>query len=320
MKLANNLAASIAALLGSSAAWAAAPCATAPALGVTCYPPEVVSLSTPAGKQTYIIPAWTLGNYGTTAATVAANFSLVQYENFANNVHADAMVSGMTDDMIARLSTAMNGTAYEAPMLEAAAKRLSNTNLRRLQGAFGLTPLQTATIQAGVYASYKTTPKHAPIPGSQWWHGLQAVNGVITGTPVPVYSGQWLYDLFLDHYTVGLESVETALHQSMIYGQVKIHAGVIEIMGAVATALGIIQFFDPNAWADFKGWISEQYHNAQEALPSDPFVYVTPFPPGGGYPSGSPDPETSPTEMGTPGPVDMGVACHKDDINGELHC
>lgn len=311
MKVQTVLAAAVAVALGtSSIAQATAPCTTAAQYSISCYPPDVISLTPPAGPQTFVLPKWTLGNYGTTAAAVSANFAYVQFENFTNNVQANAMVTAMTNDMIARLSTAMAGSVYEAPMLEAAARRLSNANLRRLQGAFGLTPLQTATIAAGVYQSYKVTLKAGALPGSAWWHGIE-------GTPVPVYSGQWLYDLFLDHYTGTLESVQTALHQSMLYGQARIHAGPIEIIGVVASALGIIQFFDPNAWSDLKGWISEQYNNAKQAIPTNPFVVVTPFPQGGnvdGGPNPAPDPEDGTTELSPPGSSEMGVACHREGV------
>ncbi|MGH9562928.1 MAG: hypothetical protein ACRD3S_15870 [Terracidiphilus sp.] len=303
----------VTAALAISTAAAQAPCVIAAKYGISCNPPDVTSVTAPTGPQTYVLAAWKLGDYGTTPATVAANFAYVQYENFANNTQADAMVTGMTNDMIARLSTAMYGSSYLTLMLDAAAKRLSVTNLRRFQGAFGLTPMQAAVLASASTAvcdAYKISPKSAAIPGSQWFHQM-AKGGV--GTPWPVYSGQWLYELFLDHYTGTLESVQTALHQSMIYGQVRIKAGPLEILGAVAGALGIIQFFDPNAWQDFKGWVAEQYNNLQEAIPSAPFIIVTPFPQGGGVPDDTPnpDPEVSPTELTPPGASDVGVACHK---------
>jgi hypothetical protein len=307
------LATAVAAALGiSAAAQATAPCAVAAAYRIPCDPLTVTSVTPTTPPGTWIVAPWVLPALGSTPATVTANFSYIQVENFTTNPHLDAMFTAMTPDMLARLSTEMHqtdpGNSWTPRLLEVSMQKLSAANLRRLQGAFGSLKAYTAYASAATLDALARIPVAAPLPTSAYWYASK-------GNAAPVYSSGWLYELFLDQYTSTLEAADLSLRKSMVYAQWRMKINGLDvptIMGAVGLAFTVVSFFDPNAWADLKTWVGEEVSAFGSAAQG---VIVTPYPAYGsvGFPGGgdTPDPSTNNSEVTTPG----GPAVCADYIN-----
>jgi len=226
--------------VGASApSWAAGPalpgkhtgCMEHPAMCWEFIPvgPTLVSLP---GKPT---PAW-----GRTIAEIPTLFAHTILVNFETNKSLNAMITGMDNVMLARLSTELKAhdTQGDTPLiLEYAARQLSAANLHRLEAAFGpsLVGSALAYAPAAVQASYADTPNIAPLFLSAYWWAL--------GNTSTDNSGQlYLYDIFLDSYTAsaGGPPVNALKDTSRYMNVVVKNSVVVEVIVVTAAIFAIL--------------------------------------------------------------------------------
>jgi hypothetical protein len=224
--------------------------------------------------------AYTPGNWGSTNAEIQANFPGEIVANFTANPAINAQVTAMQSTMAAMLSTEMTrldpGNVHRPALYLAAAQHLSAENIALMRSAFGpaMDPYIEENAPALVLATYHTLPVYSPTYLSIYYYNTIGTAPLVSpSTTAP-------YDTFLMAYTSASDSVPVALRKTATYLQVRQKFGPMDVLGGAAAILGIISFFDPNAWADFKQWTS----NLPAQIPS----ITPPDWQGGGFGGGAP--------------------------------
>jgi hypothetical protein len=174
-------------------------------------------------------------NWGTSLATIPTAFGPAIEANFKNNPNLNAMVTGMDNMMLARLSTELHlhAASLTPTILAYAAQKLNGANLRRLEAVFGADamayPIGEFAPEATLTA-YGALPVPAPFPLSEaWW---QAGKGAgVTDSPGDLY----LWDLVLDSYTAGAGgAINPAIADTSRYMGMRIKESPIIVLLAVA--------------------------------------------------------------------------------------
>jgi hypothetical protein len=232
----------------------APPCWYANSLGIPCVNGLTTSnfFKGPIGAPA--LPATKPPPWGTTPTQVEAGFAQNVLYYFEVNPHLDAAVRGMQPMMLSRLSTEMAARDPSGYFtwwtLAYAATRVSAPTLRLLQAAFGTWGVGNALAYAPptVRNAYNTLPVSAPLLFSQYWVGA--------GNALPAApSSRYLYDLFLEQYLSTNDSVNVAMHKAVVYAQIRMKNAVWEGIVAVGVILGYVEFFDHDAWQDFRNWL-----------------------------------------------------------------
>lgn len=231
--------------------------------------------------------------WGTTDATVFAAFGPTILAHFKTNPLINAQITNMNWTMLARLSTELAAhdasNLYRPQIYTVAAQKLTAPALAWMRSAFGsvLDIYIADYAPAAVYTAYLRITPYPPLYlSTNWWLTKKLAPEVFPST-------MSYYDILLNQYTLAGDTTQSALHKTMIYTQRRQKAGVVEVVGTVGAVLGIIQFFDPNAWADIKQISNDWYVAIKGAYP---IVWPLPVtsPPdgsvGGGYPGGLPPP------------------------------
>jgi hypothetical protein len=181
-------------------------------------------------------PAW-----GTSPAQVQALFPYNMLLNFAENPNLDAMVSGMDNLMIARLSTelaAHDVAGYSYSVMAYAGERLSAANLHRIAAAFGPGLFSTAVayMPAATLAAYNASAATPPLFLSAYWSALNPAAAAAS----PATGDLWLYDLLLDEYTAGAGgSTTAALGAVSRYVNAKINNVILVAISLGSAFLGL---------------------------------------------------------------------------------
>lgn len=203
------------------------------------------------GTAPVAIPGEVPPNYGTTPAEVGTLFESTILANFENSPNLDAMVSGMDDMMLARLSTEL--VAHQHPsaygdyttyvLVDIMMNRLSAANLHRMAAVFGpnyfwgmqwLYPARPDMV-----AAYNALPAPVPYPLGQWW--------VSQGNALPIFGDLYLYDLFLDYYTASAGGDPAVAAQQMArYVRRKINGGLYDFVVGGAAILGLYFAMEAN--------------------------------------------------------------------------
>jgi hypothetical protein len=226
-----------------------------------------VPIALPAGAA----PAW-----GTTEAQVQALFPYNMLVNFSENPNLDAMVSGMDDVMIARLSTelaANDVSDYTYSIMAYAGERLSAANLHRLAAAFGPQVFATALayMPAGTLAAYNAAPSPAPSLLSEYWAQLNPA----AAPSAPSIGARYLYDLFLNAYTAGAGGPPAqALAAASRYVNAQIKMSFAEAVGFIAAVVGLYESATRggavadawNAASDCFAWYKDNQFPSQAAM------------------------------------------------------
>jgi hypothetical protein len=173
-------------------------------------------------------------NWGTSIATIPIAFGPAILANFRTNANLNAMVSGMDNMMLARLSTELHlhASSLTPTILAYAAQKLTGANLRRLEAVFGADAMAYPIGEfapAATLKAYGALPVPAPFPLSEaWW---QAGKGAgVTDSPGDLY----LWDLFLASYTAGAGgSINPAINDASRYMNMRIKENVVIIVLAV---------------------------------------------------------------------------------------
>lgn len=223
----------------------------------------LVSLPLQAQTLTYLgttavaIPGEVPPNYGSTPAEVGTLFESTILANFENNPNLDAMVSGMDDLMLARLSTEL--AAHTQPsaygdfttyiLADIMMNRLSAANLHRMAAVFG--PSYFWGMQwlypprPDLVAAYNALPAPVPARLGQWWVSL--------GHFFPSVGDSYLYDVFLEYYTAGPGGDRAVAAEQMArYVRRKINGGALfdfVIGGATLLSLYYAMKADPDVQA-----------------------------------------------------------------------
>jgi hypothetical protein len=188
------------------------------------------------------LPAKAAPNWGTTVANIPTLFAYNILLNFERNPNLDAMVSGMDQFMLARLSTelyAHDASHYTPSILAYAAEKISGLNLRRLEASFGpaLMASAMAYAPAATLAAYNSySPWVNPLSETWWQSGAGAG---VTDSPGQLY----MYDLFLDSYTAGAggppnPAIKDA--QRYITARVKNLVAIVAVVAAITTTVAAI--------------------------------------------------------------------------------
>jgi hypothetical protein len=227
-------------------------------------------------------------SWGTTEASIFANFASTIYSNFTTNTQLNAMITAADNFMLGRLSTelAAHDTAGYTPLiLQAAAAQLSAAQLSRLRSAFGPTLVNAAVAYApaAVQSAYYATPIATPLPLSQYFYA-------VTGMPrMAELDSMYMYDLFLDAYTSpGLPGVQTAQATTARYINQNIKVSFIDIIVVVAAVIGIAE---SKTAANVADWVVEQaadYASYGTSTEAAPFGYHNLGFPGPLMPAGAP--------------------------------
>jgi hypothetical protein len=190
------------------------------------------------------LPAKTSPAWGTSVAQIPLLFAGVIYSNFqkATAANLNAMVTGMDDYMLARLSTELKAhdTSGLTPyILATAAEKVSAANLHRLAASFGPAPIAAALnfAPAAVKMAYgSTTLAPTPQPLSAYWWSLGKGAGVVDS------SDMYLYDLVLDSYTAGAGGPTTsAVQDATRYFNRKIKVGAVDV---IVVAAALLAFYE----------------------------------------------------------------------------
>jgi hypothetical protein len=199
-----------------------------------------------AGTALIKLPAKAAPQWGTTVANIPTLFAYNILLNFERNPNLDAMVSGMDQFMLARLSTelyAHDVNGYTPSILAYAAEKLSGYNLRRLEAQFGPALMASAMeyAPAATLAAYNAiTPWVNPLSETWWQSGA--------GAGVTDSLGQaYLYDVFLESYTAGAGgATNPALKDAQRYltARVKFVQELIVIGVIVGIVVGVFQILD----------------------------------------------------------------------------
>jgi hypothetical protein len=179
--------------------------------------------------------------WGTTVAQIQQDFPGSILYDFETNPNLDAVLTAMQPAMFARLSTELAAldTANDTYWILAyAAEKVSATNLRALQAAFGPAKMASALGYASpaVQAAYNALPVSAPLFSSQY--------SISLGAAAPPPDSAYIYDVFLDQYLSTNDSPTVAMHKMNLYLQVRMHGTVERIIGLIGGAFGIANFFD----------------------------------------------------------------------------
>lgn len=259
------------------------------------------------------LPAKDAPQWGTTVANIPTLFAYNILLNFETNANLDAMVSGMDQFMLARLSTelyAHDASNYTPSILAYAAEKLSGLNLRRLEASFGPALMASAMeyAPAATLAAYNTYSPWANPLSETWWQS--GAGAGVTDSPGQLY----LYDVFLDSYTAGAGgSTNPAIKDMERYmgARVKFVQEVIvvsAILGAVAAVFAILDSPTAQQLATSIGdWVSLQVILPVLAdMPPGPLVITWPAP----ISPPAPDPTipTLPPIEGDPG-ISYDVSC-----------
>ncbi len=240
--------------------------------------PANPALKVPAMKA----PAW-----GTTLSEIQSNFPTVIVQNFKSNQALETQIATIQPVMMARLSTEMarldTTGAYRPALYTAAAMHLSAKSLHLLRSGFGpvLDTYVADYAPAAVKQAYQAIKPYVPTYGSAYYNSSHAGSAALPASTMAYY------DVFLDDYTGTSDTVQVSLKHMQTYVQIRTNAGVLEVVGGISAVLGVISFFDPNAWEDFKAWVSDWYASQSAQVP--PYL---PSPYGAGYPSPSVVPTT----------------------------
>lgn len=210
------------------------------------------------------LPAFKAGNYGATPAAVMAAMPAFLLEYFETNPNLDAVITRAGPITIARMSTelaALDTTAAEYThwiLAYAIVRGVSVANLKMLHAAFGDVAMSSVLhyMSAATLAAYNTLPPGQtgviPLPYSQ-----MSVN---CGGKLPPYdlTQRYLYDLYLEHVFAGNDTLNVAVHKTMLYAQVRIHNVVvttIEVVAAVWVAtLATIDFVNGPNYTKIADW------------------------------------------------------------------
>jgi hypothetical protein len=181
-------------------------------------------------------------NWGISIPTIYTMFAPTILYNFQHNSNLNTMLNGMDELMMARMSTLLaeyDTTHLTWEILAAAAQKVSGTNLRRLEAAFGAAAMaypigeyaSTATLKA-----YGAAPVLAPFPLSEaWWQA--GLGAGVTDSPGQLY----LYAVFLDSYTAGAGGPSVvAIRDMQRYMQARVKNVVVTIIVVTAAVLAIL--------------------------------------------------------------------------------
>jgi len=191
---------------------------------------------------------------GTTVATIHSQFPVVVLYNFTYSPTINTTIANAANIYLARLSREyyIHSGGNLAPLLEVAAKRLTATNLLKLQAAFGKANVDAAVnayAPAAVKASYTAGGARTVLARSQ---ALYIQRGIAGLTPAPNLD-MTIYDIFLDSWTAGL-SVEASLASTAAYAGSYLSASF-----AIGYQIGgAIYYIDDKIDPNINAWIGDE--------------------------------------------------------------
>jgi hypothetical protein len=283
-----------------TAYWPSMSLATCPQPNLLGPHPEAVTQAGCAPQKTFkliyvstntvTLPGTKLPNWGNTSEEVDSLFITTLSSLVKNNAALDATFSGMDPMMLARFSTEMSrhdssGT-LTLPILEIFASKLSASNLRLLQGAFGPTLMVEAMSAAPpqILAEYDALPPAPPLLYSQYYY---ATGGKISTTLAEAMDP---YDIFLEYYLSGIGGTPTLSmnHAVQYLTATRPNTNGIpwkSIGQKLSSALGLCTSIDPSCVQDLANWANWL---GQQIIGGTPTIIQFPpdFVPGGGYPDG----------------------------------
>lgn len=224
------------------------------------------------------IPAFKPFNWGTTPAQItggfAYNFLILMETNTTANINAAIAAAGSIG--MARLSTelaALDTATYTHWILAYAVIRgVSVPNLKILHAAFGDGAMAgvLSYMSPAVLAAYNSPPAVTPLPYSY----MYLVRG---GTVMPPYdlTQRYLYDLYLLQLFSGNDTPTVAMHKTVLYAQVRIHLGLLDVLVGAAAAAAIIEFADSPTATKMADWYYFYSINPYRPIPNvDPVIVV----------------------------------------------
>jgi hypothetical protein len=193
------------------------------------------------------IPTFPNTPWGTTTASIEANFAYNIMLDAEHNANLNTAITTIGPVMLARLSTEMarlDAGGYTHWFLAYAVGKVSAANMQRLHTAFGDTAMNAvvAYMPAAVRAAYVAV---APLPYSQ----MQIITKGGFAIPVAKNAG-YAYDLLLLQHLSAGDPVAVSLHKTTVY--IQVHNLLRIALALLAATADVITIYDHST--DLADW------------------------------------------------------------------